>query len=198
MELVINMNTSSFQEKIATLPLTLNKSQIIEQFTIANKEMVEFYSSIPDEQFFSKPESGWSPLENIKHLNSAITVVAIFTRKELSFLLLLFGKGNSQNTIPEVVKNYNDKLNSGSGAGVFTPLFSSNHIEPGRKEVELKTLQSSINTLIDVIRQWTDEEMDKTNILHPIMGIITVREMLYFNYYHLYHHSAKVQARLNK
>jgi hypothetical protein len=158
--------------------------------------MVEFYSSIPDEQFFSKPESGWSPLENIKHLNSAITVVAIFTRKELSFLLLLFGKGNSQNTIPEVVKNYNDKLNSGSGAGVFTPFFSSTQIEKGRKESEIKSLQSSIQTLIDVVRHWTDEELDKINILHPIMGIITVREMLYFNFYHLYHHSSKVQTRI--
>ena len=188
----------SFQEKIATLPLTLNKSQIIEQFTIANKEIYEFYSSISEEQFFSKPESGWSPLENIKHLNSAITVVALFTRKELSFLLFLFGRGNSQCTIPEIIKDYNDRLNSGSGAGVFTPFFANNKIEIGKKESEINSLQSSIQTLIEGIHHWTEEELDRTNIPHPIMGIITVREMLYFNYYHLYHHSAKVQARLNK
>ena len=136
------MNIPSFQEKIANLPITLNQSEIIEQFTIANMEMVAFYTSIPDEQFFAKPERGWSPLENIKHLNLAITVVAIFTRKELSFLLSLFGRGTSQLTIPEIIKNYNDKLNSGSGAGVFTPLFSSDKSEPGKKESEIKSLQS--------------------------------------------------------
>ena len=192
------MAIPSFQEKIATLPLTLNKSQIIEQFTIANKEMYEFYSSISEEQFFSKPENGWSPLENIKHLNSAISVVALFTRKELSFLLFLFGRGNSQFTIPEIIKDYNDRLNSGSGAGIFTPFFSNNKIEIGKKVSEINSLQSSIQTLIEGIYHWTEEDMDRTNIPHPIMGIITVREMLYFNYYHLYHHSAKVQARLNK
>jgi hypothetical protein len=190
------MSNQTFQEKIANLPITLNQSEIIEHFTIANKEIVDFYSSFSLEQFFSKPERGWSPLENIKHLNLAITVVAIFLRKELSILLLLFGRGTSKLTIPEIIKNYNDKLNAGSGAGVFTPLFSSVQIDPGKKEAEIKSLQSSIQTLIGVVCYWTDEEMDKTNILHPIMGIISVREMLYFNLYHLYHHSAKVEARL--
>jgi hypothetical protein len=192
------MNKKSFKEHIDNFPSTYSQSELIEQFTIAKNEILDFYTDIPENIFFSKPEIGWSPLENIKHLNSATSVVALFIRKELNFLLLLFGRGDSKKSIPEIIKNYNDKLNSGSGAGVFSPLFVTNNIDIEKKKSEIKSLIDSIQDLINVLPSWTEEELDGTNIVHPILGILTVREMLYFSLYHLYHHSSKLQMRLNK
>lgn len=192
------MEVQSFKEKIIHLPSNLDQLELIEQFNNAKNELLEFYTSIPENIFFSKPENGWSPQENIKHLYSATFVLALFIRKELKFLLLLFGRGNSKKSIPEIIKIYNNKLNSGSGAGFFSPLFASNIIDIGKKNSEIKSLIDSIQELINVLPSWTEEELDNTNIVHPILGILSVREMLYFSLYHLYHHSSKVQMRLNK
>jgi hypothetical protein len=192
------MDIKSFKEHIDNFPSTYSQSELIEQFTIAKNDILDFYTAIPETIFFSKPEMGWSPLENIKHLNTATSVVALFIRKELNFLLLIFGRGSSKKSIPEIIKNYNDKLNSGSGAGVFSPLFATNNIDSEKKLSEIHSLVESIQNLINVLPSWTEEELDGANIVHPILGILTVREMLYFSLYHLYHHTSKLQLRLNK
>ena len=192
------MDTKSFKEHIENFPPTFNQSELIEQFSTAKSGILDFYTAIPESIFFSKPEIGWSPLENIKHLNTATSVVALFLRKELKFLLLLFGQSDSKKSIQEIIKNYNDKLNNGSGAGVFSPLFATNNVDVEKKKSEIKSLIESIQSLINVLPSWTEDELDRTNIVHPILGVMTVREMLYFSLYHLYHHSSKVQLRLNK
>ena len=128
------MDTKSFKEHINNFHSTYNQSELIEQFSNAKNDILDFYSAIPEDIFFSKPEIGWSPLENIKHLNTATSVVALFLRKELNFLLLLFGRGDSKKSIQEIIKNYNDKLNNGSGAGVFSPLFAKSNIDVEKKK----------------------------------------------------------------
>ena len=192
------MDIKSFKQHINNFPPTFNQSELIEQFSTAKNDILDFYTAIPESIFFSKPEIGWSPLENIKHLNTATSVVALFLRKELKFLLLLFGQSDSKKSIQEIIKNYNDKLNNGSGAGVFSPLFAKSNIDVEKKKTEIKSLIESIQSLINVLPSWTEEELDSTNIVHPILGVMTVREMLYFSIYHLYHHTSKVQLRLNK
>jgi hypothetical protein len=192
------MDKKSFNEKIQSLPSVLTSNELINEFTIAKNDLNDFYTSIPENIFFSKPENAWSPFENTKHLNTSTSVVSLFLRKELKFLLLLFGQSDSKKSMQIIIQNYNDKLNSGSGAGVFSPFFATSDIDIDKKKSEINSLLQSLQYLINVLPSWTEDELDSTNIVHPILGILTVREMLYFSLYHLYHHSSKVQIRLNK
>jgi hypothetical protein len=192
------MDKKSFNDKIQTFPSTLTSNELVSEFTTAKNDLYEFYTSIPENLFFSKPENGWSPFENTKHLNTSTSVVSLFLRKELKFLLLLFGHSDSKKSMQEIIKNYNEKLNSGSGAGVFSPFFATSDIDIDKKKSEINSLLQSLQDLINVLPSWSEQELDSTNIIHPILGILSVREMLYFSLYHLYHHSSKVQQRLNK
>ncbi len=159
--------------------------------------MTHFFLKLDEDTFFSKPKDGWSPLENIIHLQSSISPLTIFLRKDLRFILYLFGKGSSRKTIQETIEIYRNRLQSGSGSGFFTPFGILHFPSPGKKQFEVHQLESSIESIMQSISSWTEEELDDICIPHPILGIIPVREMLYFTLYHIYHHSSKLQTRLD-
>lgn len=174
----------------------MNLEEIHRNFQKAQDEIVSFFKEIPQETFFSNPPGGWSPAENIRHLTTSIVPVSLFLKKELHFLLQIFGKTSFSRSYSEIVRQYKKKLNEGSTAGVFSP-FSLSFIRTREwQELECNTLSAALDQLIQVIPDWSEIEVDSTNIVHPILGTISVREMLYFSLYHLYHHSTIVEERL--
>jgi hypothetical protein len=190
------MEKKQFRDFISQIPTSLPISGLLKQFQLIQKELIPFYSNIEESVFFSKPKQGWSPLENVKHLQSSTFPVALFLRKELRFMLFLFGKGTSQKTTQETIETYRSRLSSGSGAGFFTPFGVLHFPSAGKKQNEISQLESSIESILDSLPTWTEEELDEICMLHPILGIIPMREMLYFTLYHLCHHSSIIQERL--
>lgn len=188
---------ANLNERKNNFPTEMNLEEIIRSFQSAQDEVISFYKSIPTETFFEKPKSGWSPAENIRHLTSSVLPVAIFLKKEFITLLNFFGKPEHKRTFKEIVNTYLHKIGSGAGSGVFTPFSLSFIRTPEWQELECNTLSELLNQLGQNISNWTELEIDSTAIIHPILGLISVREMLYFTYYHLYHHSCKVELRLN-
>ena len=77
-----------------------------------------------------------------------------------------------------MVKKYLQKLeNGGRATGRFIPKTES--IEKGNKlKVDLKN---------EVVKL-TEDEFDKYILPHPLLGKLTMREMLYFTIYHVGHH----------
>ena len=185
-----------YQAKL-NLPEKLSIRELQNNLLNAQNSIGYFFKSIPEETFFSKPDGGWSPAENVRHLTTATFTTGLFIKKELHFLLNLFGKGNSLKNLHQVRDEYLEKLSSGKKAsGIFTPISLSFFRTKEWQQKECEALEFSIQQIVGVLDHWTEEELDTTNIIHPILGIITVREILYFSLYHLYHHSSIVEKRL--
>jgi len=55
--------------------------------------------------------------------------------------------------------------------------------------------QSVVPNLSAAVRRWDEAALDRYQLPHPILGKLTVREMLYFTLYHLGHHAQIVAAR---
>ncbi len=51
----------------------------------------------------------------------------------------------------------------------------------GRSHEEMQRLNVAIG-------KWNDRNPDRTLLPHPLLGKLTVREMLYFTIYHVEHH----------
>lgn len=45
-----------------------------------------------------------------------------------------------------------------------------------------------LDQLIKSIQKYSEQELDQTILPHPLLGKITLREMLYFTIYHVEHH----------
>jgi hypothetical protein len=46
------------------------------------------------------------------------------------------------------------------------------------------------------LEPWNEKDLDTIRMLHPLLGKITAREMIYFTVYHSEHHVAATKKRL--
>jgi hypothetical protein len=114
-------------------------------------------------------------------------------------LRLLFGSsGRPSRTFSGLRDTYLGVLAKGGGAGSFAP---ETTMELGKDEQDraklMATRENVTTSLTNVIARWSDADLDRYRLPHPLLGKLTVREMLLFTVYHNYHHVRSVAARLD-
>lgn len=174
------------------------REDILENLDRITESIAAFYNDIPPENFFLPPaDGGWSPEKNLRHLIKG-TLPIYLGLLSPKFTLLIFGSGKSKSrTMLEIKNAYLIKINSGSGAGVFTPIGENTKIDISLQQKLVSDFSKLFGKYKKQILSWEDSDLDKYNMPHPILGNITIREMLLFSIYHLFHHTKKVEARFN-
>ena len=100
-------------------------------------------------------------------------------------LRLTFGKARRPSvTSDDLVARYRGLLEAGGTAGRFAP---SAQTDADRSTI-LDRLAAANAALIAAIGRWSDADLDRYQMPHPLLGKITVREMLFFTVYHQHHH----------
>ena len=64
-----------------------------------------------------------------------------------------------------------------------------------RRQEELVKLSQTFTALSSAIQGWSEGALDRLRLPHPGMGLLTVREMLFFTIYHNTHHVLGVDQR---
>ncbi|HMV76932.1 MAG TPA: hypothetical protein PKA14_03295 [Leptospiraceae bacterium] len=151
----------------------------------------EFFLSLKTEEFFKNFNGSWSAEKNLRHLIKSTLPIYLGIKSPKFLLQLLFGKGRAKSrTYSEIREDYLSRLASGSGAGIFEPLFNS----AGKPE-EQKRLVDDWTELgrnyVTAFKALSEEQLDGLNMPHPILGNITVREMILFSLMHVFHHVKK-------
>lgn len=179
---------------------TFTKAELISSFGKVHHEVASYFLSIPLESFFKAPAEKWSPAENLLHLIKSVKPVAMALNKPRLLLRLLFGKPQTVSRRFERIKEtYQRKLAEGGKApGRFVPAIGEipSHPEPFRNNLVRKWNATGEN-LIAVLRNWQDENLDKYLLPHPLLGKLTIREMLLFTLYHDLHHVNNVRKLLD-
>jgi hypothetical protein len=105
----------------------------------------------------------------------------------------MFGNANRPSkTYDELVEKYNSKLLIGGRAsGPFVP----KTISFEQKELLLEKYYKHKEKLISKITKISEEDLDKYILPHPLLGKITLREMLFFTIHHNVHHLELLKAR---
>ena len=66
-----------------------------------------------------------------------------------------------------------------------------------RRRVELMAKREDFTKQLWLaIGSWREQDLDRYVLPHPLLGKLTLREMLFFTLYHNYHHVRNVAARL--
>jgi hypothetical protein len=95
-----------------------------------------------------------------------------------------------QRSYEEVVRRYQDKLAAGGRAsGRFVPPPQPVQTVE-RMSADLRKLIGKLSKRVD---NWTEHELNNILLPHPLLGKLTVREMLYFTAYHVDHHQRIVE-----
>jgi hypothetical protein len=174
------------------------REQIIDAFAGQETESVAYWSAFDTGTFFRSIGSSWSPAETVRHLSKSTRPVVQALRTNTILLRLRFGKPRrSSMTYDELVARYRQALDEGGQAGRFAP---SPHSENDPEAWRASILRDFVGTNVDLrttIARWSDSKLDRVQLPHPLLGQLTVREMLFFTLYHQRHHLAVVERRLH-
>lgn len=182
------MDRETLNEKAST------NTEIAERIEAVSIQIADQFKTISPATFFRMPPTGWSPALNLNHLIKAAIPISI-TLASPKMILLPMGKSRKESRdYKGVVKAYQHRLANGATAGIFVPLGKPTGDE-GKRNKLIEKFKNVYKTYTGRILKWTDSDSDKYRMPHPILGMLTVKEMLYFSLYHLGHHAKNVEKR---
>jgi DinB superfamily len=169
----------------------MNKIQIQEAVAARCQHLADSVSHLNFAHFFAPAGEKWSVAENILHLTQSVKALNPAFGLPKAMLAQQFGLSERPTrTYEEVTQQYLAVLAGGVRAqGAFVPQMPENP----EKEVLLASFQKHHQTLINALENWTEEELDSFQLKHPVLKLLTVREMLYFMVYHIGHHQKAIE-----
>ena len=172
-----------------------NKNEIVEALDKKVNAFNEFILPLNKEQFENTKDGKWSAGQNLDHLILSIKPLQPAYCLPGFILRSLFGKANRPSRSYEaVVEKYKSKLAAGGKAsGRFIPKV----ILLNEKDSLVKKYERQKESLIKKIKKQSEEKLDNYILPHPLLGKITLREMLFFTIYHNEHHLQIVTLRKN-
>jgi hypothetical protein len=165
---------------------------------VLHGEIMPFLASIPTEVFFAPQGLSWSPAWHVRHLTKANFPVARALRLPKLVPRLLFGAApEPSRTFDKLREDYRALLAAGGQAGRFTPSDKELPTDLAGWRQEIVALyERSVAEWIATSKGWSERAFDRVRLPHPLLGKLTVREMLFFTLYHNAHHLAIVARRL--
>lgn len=161
-------------------------SGIREALRRAFEEVAVFCEQAPAAIFLAKSAGKWSVAENLQHLIlSGKPVARGLKLPKLVFMAFGTEDGGSR-SYEQLVQAYQALLEQGARAtGSFIP----DPIDklPSREQQLLEWRRTG-DSFQQNLEKWSEEDLDKYRMPHPLLGKLTVREMLFFTIHHTLHH----------
>lgn len=154
---------------------------------------VHFVNRQSKESFTKSSDGKWSVGQNLDHLIRSLSPVNQALLLPSFVMRLAFGKPNrAPRNYQEVVDRYHEKLSAGGTArGRFIP----QTVPWEQKDSKVKSFNQQADTMIRRLDSWTEGHLNQYLLPHPLLGKLTIREMLFFSAYHIQHHLLLLEER---
>ncbi|MGH7695800.1 MAG: DinB family protein [Gemmatimonadaceae bacterium] len=156
--------------------------------------------TMPVAVFFAPQGDKWSPAEHARHLWKSSAPLVVALKLPAWLLRLRFGRPKqASRTFLRLRDDYRQELATGGQAGRFAPQREGAPHDPEGRRAEIMTHWSVENArLVRVLGSWNEHRLDAVQLPHPLLGMLTVREMMAFTVYHTSHHLTLVMQRVEK
>ena len=173
----------------------MHKQQLHDLLYTNHTAFIQLMQGMNESNFVKKVADKWTPAQQAKHIHQSVHPVNLAFRLPNFLLNLVFGKANRPSkTYQQLIDKYKSKLAAG---GKAPARFIPKAIPYLEKEKLIKQLQKDIAILCRLTLQKNETDLDTYILPHPLLGKITLREMLYFTCYHVTHHQQLVQQIIN-
>ncbi len=152
---------------------------------------------VSDEAFFAPQGAAWSPAEHVRHLTKSARPLVMALGLPRWILRLRFGKPRaSSRSFEEMKRVYLGQLAAGATAGRYTPRPEELPADPQARRRQVMDAWARVTVeLQNAIGRWPEAALDDYLLPHPVLGLLTVREMLNFTVYHTTHHLGRIAER---
>lgn len=164
----------------------MNKEEIQKALSGSYKSFTDFILILSEEECQRAPADKWTAGQHLDHLIRAVDPLAKGLLLPKFVIKLIFGKANrTSKSYNDLVKKYIIKLEAGGKAG---GRFIPSAIAFSDRKKNTEKLLKKVKQLNKNIDSYSEAQLDKFIMPHPLLGKITLREMMYFTIYHAEHH----------
>lgn len=184
----LNTNTKSGK--------SMDKGKIIVLLFEHYNSFANYINRLTIDEYSFHDQQKWTAAQQLEHIVLCVKpLVQVFSMDKVA-IEKTFGKtDNKSRSYDEVLAEYTSQLEQG---GKAPERYLSGSTLPGEKQNLMETLLQNIETLSSRIELFTEVELDSLQIPHPLLGSLTLREMLYNAIYHVQHHHQQAQRNLEK
>lgn len=173
------------------------RNEILTELRSLHDQSTAFWDRFSDADFFAPLGTAWSPADHVRHLTLSVRAVSKGLRVPRLLLRLRFGRpARVSMSWDALVSKYHAALRAGGKAGNYAPRPQPVGGDPGAYRREL--LEKHRREVLGLARQtldWSRRQVDGICLPHPLLGRLTVREILMFTLYHNQHHLYVVARR---
>jgi hypothetical protein len=176
-----------------------SKQEILETFAGEYTAVTQFFTQFDQQTFFQSISGQWSPAENLQHLIQSCRPVILALNLPKTILRLIYGEANRPSTTFAIVRDryINGALaGGGKASGIYIPKVSSQSSAKRRRILQQWANQEK--RVAKALEKWSENDLDTHLLPHPLLGHMTVREILFFTLYHNMHHVNDVQRMRNQ
>ncbi len=175
----------------------MKKEEII-QMLIQNHEAFKLkIETLSDIDFTRSPGSKWSTGQQLDHILKSVAPITKAFSVSPSVLASKYGLSSRPGyNYSDLVSSYQIALKNRPNFPV-PERFIPSKIPTENKDSSLNKLMKLIGKLCTRISQYEENALDSHILLHPLLGELTLREMLYFTAYHVKHHDQQILENLN-
>jgi len=141
-------------------------------------------------------ETRWSPAEQVRHLTkSTYPLVRAFAIPRFVLLLRFGARLRGSDDYVAVATRYAKYLDTRPDSGRFRPGREQAAPDDARRADIMAHWRDATSRLSLAIERWPERALDRYRLPHPLMGLISTREMLYFTLFHTSHHARQMERR---
>lgn len=151
-------------------------------------------TDLSDSDFIRSDNGKWTPGQQLEHIVKSVRPVNLAFILPQFLLKIVFGKANRESKSYEaLVEKYHAKLAAG---GKSSAPFIPKSVAVHDRERLSKKLHALTNSLVQSVDSFSENQLDRIILPHPLLGKLTLREMLYFTIYHVEHHEKQILKNL--
>ncbi len=166
----------------------MTNPDICQRLEQAQATFASFSNTLSEETFFDGSDERWSPAHHLGHLT--LTYNRLTTGFKSKERLPEYTK--TPRSYEEVREAYLTALNNTPPALLANNPFAVQLDGSAREDMMQAFLQAG-QDLREAATAWSETELDTKGLKHPLLGLISAREMLCFVLYHDGHHLLGVQ-----
>lgn len=172
----------------------MKKAELIQQLKKNYTAFTDYVGSFNQTDFEYAAAEKWSAGQQLEHLVLSVRPVALALQLPQILLKLFIGKANRKSyDYDELVSKYLHSINNG---GKASKPFVPKKVSFVNQQKLVAALNKQVNKLCMLIDKLSEEELDMLVLPHPLIGKVTLREMLYFSIYHVTHHQQSIKNSL--
>lgn len=168
----------------------MTKEEIKNELLLQHNNFIEVIKSIPVEKIHVSKNEKWSPAQQLNHIHKCVSPLRLAFTLPKFLLKMMYGKANRQSrTYETIVQRYHEKLQAGGkSTATFLP-----SVKNASVDLALCKLKLLIVSLCEKVDTYSEGQLDTFILPHPLLGKLTLREMLYFTIYHVQHHQKQIE-----